>query len=255
MSRPVIDFGQAAEDYARHRPGFPDAFFDRVRDYGIGLPGQKVLDLGCGTGTLARGFAKRGCNAVGLDPSPDMLAQARQLANQEAVALEVVRAWAENTGLSAAHFDVVTAGQCWHWFDGHRAAQEAQRLLRPGGHLLIAYFSYLSDPGTVGAATEALILTHNPSWPLAGSDGRMPSLVSHLTPVGLDHIDTFEFDLAIPMSHAAWRGRIRACNGVLLMPPETAARFDTELADLLRRDYPEPLQVVHRIFAIVARRS
>lgn len=256
MSRPVVDFGQAAEDYARHRPGFPDIFFDRVRDdYGIGLRGQRLLDLGCGTGALARGFAQRGCRVTGLDLSPEMLLQAARLAADNGLRLDLVRAQAESTGLAGDSFDIVTAGQCWHWFDGHRAALEAQRLLRPGGLVLLAYFTYLSDPGSVGAASEALILRHNPSWPLAGSDGRMPSLVPHLTAVGMQHVDNIEFDVDVPMSHADWRGRLRACNGVLWMPPDVATRFDAELADLLRRDYPEPLQVSHRLFAIVARRG
>jgi SAM-dependent methyltransferase len=43
----AVDFGRTASDYARHRPGFPDAFFDHVRTLGIGLPGQRVLDVVC----------------------------------------------------------------------------------------------------------------------------------------------------------------------------------------------------------------
>jgi SAM-dependent methyltransferase len=253
MDRPVVDFGQAADDYARHRPGFPPVFFERLRPYGIGLAGQRILDLGCGTGTLARGFAQRGCGAVGLDPSPEMLQQARALARQEQVTLPCVRAWAEATGCAGGRFDVVCAGQSWHWFDGHRAAVEARRLLRPGGSLLLAYFTYLSDPGTLGAATEALVLRHNPTWPLAGADGRMPFLVPHLTSAGFEHVETFEFDVDVEMTHAAWRGRLRACNGVLLMSADLARQFDADLVALLARDHPEPLRVPHRVFAIIGR--
>src|SRR3990172_8874953 len=52
------DFGKAAEDYARYRKGFPDSFFKRLLQDGIGMPGQSILDLGTGTGSLARGFAR-----------------------------------------------------------------------------------------------------------------------------------------------------------------------------------------------------
>jgi SAM-dependent methyltransferase len=255
VSRPVIDFGQAADDYAQYRPGFPDRFFDRVRAYGIGLPQQQLLDLGCGTGALARGFARRACRVVGLDLSPEMLQQAGMLAHAEGLALDLVRARAEATPFADGCFDVVCAGQCWHWFDGHRAAVETRRVLRPGGFAVLAYLTYLTDPGTLGNLSETLLLRYNPTWPLAGSDGRMPFLVSHLTAVGLEHAGTFEFDVEIPMTHAAWRGRFRTCNGVLLMPPPVAQQFDTELAELLDREYSEPLQVGHRIFAIVARRG
>lgn len=53
--RPEVDFGRAANDYAKHRPGFPPVFFDHVKALGIGAAGQRILDLGTGTGTLACG--------------------------------------------------------------------------------------------------------------------------------------------------------------------------------------------------------
>ncbi len=252
---PLVDFGEAATDYGRYRPGFPDAFFDHVRRYGIGIAGQRVLDLGTGTGTLARGFALRGCQSVGLDPSPRMLEQARALDRDAGVAIEYVEAGAEDTGLPGAAFDVVCAGQCWHWFDRERAAREVARVLRPGGFTLIAYFTYLSEAGSLGAATEALVLKHNPTWPWAGSDGRLPWFAADLAAAGLSHLHTFEFDLDIVMSHEAWRGRLRACNGVLTLPPEVIAAFDADLAALLARDYPDPLSVPHRVFGIVARKE
>jgi len=252
MSRPSIDFGQAADDYGRHRPGFPDSFFDQLLRYGIGAAGQRVVDLGTGTGTLARGFALRGCSAVGIDPSHEMLARAAALDLAHHVSVRYVRATAEQTGLAAAAFDLVCAGQCWHWFDRVRAAAETARLLRPGGRALVAYFTYLSEPGTLGAATEVLVLRYNPSWPLAGSDGRHPRFTNDLTATGLQHIDTFSFDVEITMTHESWRGRLRTCNGVLTMPPDRIAAFDADLAVLLARDYSDPLLVPHRVFGIVA---
>src|SRR5687767_8496689 len=111
------DFGLTAGDYARHRAGFPPSLFDRLIAFGVGQPGQVVVDLGTGTGTLARGFARRGCRVVGIDPSAPMLGQARALDIAEGVSVEYRIGRAEETGLAAASADVVTAGQCWHWFD------------------------------------------------------------------------------------------------------------------------------------------
>lgn len=254
MSRPLIDFGPVADDYARHRPGFPNPFFDHVRQYHIGVAGQRVLDLGTGTGTLARGFAQRGCRVIGLDPSPEMLSEAIALTRTAGLAVQYVRAWAEATGMKADAFDVVCAGQCWHWFDRGRAAAEATRVLRSGGYALIAYFTYLSEPGTPGEATEELVLRHNPDWALAGSDGRVPLFANDLTEQGLSHVDTFEFDTDVLFTHAAWRGRLRACNGVFAMPPEKVAAFDADLTALLRERYSDPFPAPHRIFGIVARK-
>lgn len=247
-----MDFGRAAGDYAQHRPGFPGAFFDHARGLGIGIAGQRILDLGTGTGTLACGFAGRGCDVVGLDPSPEMLAEAARVSRDAGLSVRWAQGWAEATGLPDADFDVVCAGQCWHWFDRARAAVETKRLLRLGGRALIAYFSYLPLPGTVGEATEEIVLRHNPPWKWAGHDGRHPAFVDDLRRAGFHEPTVFEFDLPIPFTHESWRGRIRACNGVLTLPAEKIAAFDADLARLLADRFPEPLAIEHRVFGICA---
>ncbi len=68
-----IDFGRTVADYEQHRPGFPATFFDRLEQKHWIRPGQRVLDLGTGTGSLALGFAHCGMDATGLDVSTDLL--------------------------------------------------------------------------------------------------------------------------------------------------------------------------------------
>lgn len=118
------DFGQASEDYAHHRAGFPDSLFERLATYGVGEKNQSIVDLGTGTGSLARGFASRGCSVIGIDPAEEMLNEACKLDVNAGVQVEYRVATAENTQLPDASFDIVTAGQCWHWFDRSKAAGE-----------------------------------------------------------------------------------------------------------------------------------
>ena len=75
----TIDFGKTAKDYGQHRQGFPTAFFSRLKAFGIGSPGQYILDLGTGTGTIARGLALAGADVTALDPSTELIAQAEAL--------------------------------------------------------------------------------------------------------------------------------------------------------------------------------
>jgi ubiquinone/menaquinone biosynthesis C-methylase UbiE len=159
----VVDFGKTASDYAQHRAGFPDRFFDRLFQDGLVTKTDRVLDVGTGTGTVARGLAQRGCAVTGLDPSRALLDQARSLDRNVGVEIHYVEAKAEQTGLPDDTFDVVIAGQCWHWFDRPKAATEARRLLAPGGRLIIAHFDWLPLPGNVVEATEKLIQVHNPA--------------------------------------------------------------------------------------------
>ena len=185
-----VAFGETAGDYSRFRAGFPDAFFDRAATVGVGLRGQRILDLGTGTGTLARGFAARGAAVTGLDPDGRMLAAARQLDTQARwFSADYVEAPAETTGQPDGAFDVVTAGQCWHWFDRPAAAAECRRILKPGGTLMIAHFDWLpigdEQGGNVVAATEALIREHNPSWTMHGGTGLYPAWLTDLAEAGL----------------------------------------------------------------------
>jgi SAM-dependent methyltransferase len=250
----MIDFGRTAEDFATHRVGFPESLFDRLAAHGVRIQGASVLDLGTGTGTLARGFARRGARVTGLDPAAPLLEQARTLDGQAGVSVEYRVGRAEETGLPEASFDIVAAGQCWHWFDRPRAAAEALRLLRPGGRLIHAHLDWLPLPGTVPHATEALILEHNPAWSAGNGTGLHGENLADLSIAGFQDIETFSFDLAIAYTHDGWRGRIRASAGIgASLPEDKVARFDAAHAALLADRFPaEPLQVPHRLWVALA---
>lgn len=249
----MVDFGRTAEDYAKFRSGFPPELLDRLSRYGIGLSGQAVLDLGTGTGTLARLFAHRGCRVMGLDPSESMLAEARRLAAEEGVDIEFRVGRAEATALPDLALDVVCAGQCWHWFDRPAAAREATRVLRTGGYIAIAHFDWLPLADNAVEATERLILEFNPAWKGAGGRGVYPRWYTDLGEAGFRGLESFTFDMDVSYSHEAWRGRVRASAGVgAALPAAEVSRFDDALARLLQERFPaDPLAIPHRVFALI----
>ena len=250
-----VDFGKAASDYGRYRAGYPDELYRRLETFGIGIAGQRLLDLATGTGFLGRGFARNGVNVSGLDISIPLMTEARRLDMEAGVQMRYVRARAEATPFKEASFDVVSSGQSWHWFDRAQAAKEARRLIRPGGWLLIAHFDWIPLPGNVVEETERLIVKHNPKWALAGTAGNFPPWARDVAIAGFVAIETFSFDVMAPYTHEAWRGRIRASAGVGgSLDPERVAAFDKELAEQLRKLFPEdPMGVHHRTLALVAR--
>jgi ubiquinone/menaquinone biosynthesis C-methylase UbiE len=247
------DFGKRAIDYGRHRAGFPDEFFDRLTTSGIIRAGMRALDLGTGTGTIARGLALRGCEVIGLDRSAPLMEQAAELDRGAGVVVKYVNAAAEETGLHAADFDLVTAGQCWHWFDRPRAAAESRRVLKPGGRLVIAHFDWIPLPGNIAEATEKLIEKHNPKWKFGGGLGIHPQWPRDIAVAGFKDIETLSFDLDAIYTHEAWRGRIRASAGVgASLAPEAVAVFDDELRSMLADQWPnDPMPVLHRVFAAI----
>jgi SAM-dependent methyltransferase len=248
------DFGRTASDYATHRAGFPPELLDCLVARGIAPPGARVLDLGTGTGSLARLFAGRGCVVTGVDIAAPLLERARRLDREAGVEVTYVQAPAEASGLPGGEFDVVSAGQCWHWFDRPAAAREVARLLAHGGRAVIAHFDWLPIPGNVVDATEQIILSYTPTWPFAGRAGLYPQWLVDLQTAGFTGIETFSFDVAISYSHEAWVGRVRASapvSGTLDEAGVTAC--SNELTAMLRERFAaDPLAVPHRLWALTA---
>jgi ubiquinone/menaquinone biosynthesis C-methylase UbiE len=247
----TVDFGKTAGDYGKHRAGFPPQFFDNLAARGLLANGRSALDIGTGTGTIARGLALRGLRVTGLDRSTAMMETAAQLDRAAGVIVEYIEGTAEETGMPGASCDLITAGQCWHWFDRPRAAAEAVRVLAPGGAIVIGHFDWIPLPGNMIEATEKLIEKFNPNWTFGGGIGVHPWWLKDLAVAGFRNLETFSFDLDVPYSHEAWRGRIRASAGVgATMPPDKVAAFDSELAAILVERWPtEPMPVLHRVWA------
>jgi SAM-dependent methyltransferase len=88
-----------------------------------------VLDVGCGTGKLARLIAERGVSVLGVEIDERMAEVAR--AHGIDVEIGGFEAW-DPAGRS---FDVIVSGQAWHWIDPDRGAAKAAALLSPGGLL------------------------------------------------------------------------------------------------------------------------
>jgi SAM-dependent methyltransferase len=124
-------FAGAASAYARFRPSYPGTLVDRVLVEARVRPGDRVADVGCGTGILTRLLAERGLDVVGVDPNEEMLAEARAADGPA----EYRRGEAAATGLDDASTALVTVAQAFHWFDADEALAEFFRVLKPGGHV------------------------------------------------------------------------------------------------------------------------
>ncbi len=247
-----VDFGKTAGDYRRFRAGFPIGFFKRLVADGWVSSGQRALDLGTGTGTIARGLAELGMDVIAIDPAAEMMEQARMLDLRAGVSVDYREAQAEATGVSAESMDVVCAGQCWHWFDRSLAAKEAHRVLKRDGRMIIAHFDWIPLPGNVVQRTEELILSVNSEWTMGGGSGIYPQWFEDLAKASFHSIESFSFDLNQPYSPEAWRGRIRASAAIkACLDAEEVQDFDRRLAEVLEQEFPgDVLQIPHRVWAV-----
>ena len=107
-----------------------------------------MLDVGSGTGKVARLFLDRGCEVLGVEPDPRMAGVARSHGIDVEVA--TFEAW------DPAHrmFDLVVSGQAWHWVDPSLGAQKAASVLVPGGRLAIFWNRGQHDAQTQAALNE-----------------------------------------------------------------------------------------------------
>ncbi len=125
-----IDYDQIAAEYARHRRVHPKVLKDLISTGRVGQASQ-VLEVGCGTGNYVRTLERlTGCAGWGVDPSAEMLAQARQLGNRSLFLV----GRAEQLGVAAERFDLVFSVDVIHHVQNRpQSVSEAYRVLRPGG--------------------------------------------------------------------------------------------------------------------------
>ena len=242
-----IDWSKTSRDYAEYRPGPPPSYYEILRSLGIGLSGQRILDLGTGTGTLARHFAACGAEVTGIDVAALQIEEACNLAAREGTKVNFRVGRAEATGLASGVFDVITAFQSWLYFKRPEVCVEVRRLLARGGRLVTGHFCWLPRLDPIARRTEELVLQYNPHWSAADYSGDMvlcPSWSKDDFRVSA----MFFYDESIPFTRESWRGRIRACRGVgATLPPEEVERFDRHHEQLLQETVPETFSILHRV--------
>lgn len=243
------DWGRTSRDYAQHRPGPPASFYDKLLALDVVRPGQRLLDLGTGTGVVAREFASRGFSVAGADVAESQVDIAKELAHEQGLSIDFRTAPAEDLPFDDSSFDVITANQCWLYFDLDRTLPELRRVARPGARLVTSHFTYLPRASRVARETERLVLRYNPKWSAADWDGRIPANPRWSRGVVTQRA-MFYYDELIPFTWESWRGRMRAHRGVgASLTPEEVEAFDRDLDELLRSSTPEGFTVVHRIDA------
>src|SRR4051812_5854508 len=144
---PTIYEGAAAH-YRLGRPPY-SAELESLLAHELTLDGSgRLLDVGCGPGSLTVRLAHLFAEAVGLDPDAGMLAEARRAGHTRGVRnVRWVEAVAEDLpGAAPGPFRLVTFGQSFHWTDEARVAEAVYDMLEPGGALALIVHTVAGRP-------------------------------------------------------------------------------------------------------------
>ena len=248
------DWGKASQAYVLYRDIYPEEFYQKFLSLGICRKGQKVLDLGTGTGVLPRHMARHGALFTGLDLSESQIAQARRLTAEAGLDIPYVAASAEEAAFPDGSFDVVTACQCFIYFDKERALPNIHRMLAAHGRFAVASMGWLPDESDVARASERLVLRYNPAW-TGGGMKRHPK--GPEWPGGLfAPAAATTFDVPVRFTRETWHGRMLACRGIgaSALSESQIAAFEAEHRAFLASQ-PETFDVPHFAAIWVARKK
>jgi SAM-dependent methyltransferase len=238
-----FDWGRTSADYGKYRDIYPPEFYAKIVELGLCVNGQKVLDLATGTGVLPRNMYRFGAEFTGADIAQNQIAEARRLS--EGLDIDYIISSAENLDFPDNSFDIVTACQCFIYFDKAIVPPKIAHMLKPGGRLAIFWFAWLPDECEIAKQSENLILKYNPAWSGGGFKRYAPSDPEW----GKELFETEHkaaFDMEVPFTRESWNGRIRACRGIgASLSADEIKAFDKEHMELLTRIAPEKFNIPH----------
>lgn len=239
----AFDWGKTSPDYARFRDVYPQEFYNGIIGRNLCMNGQNVLDVGTGTGVLPRNMYRYGAKWVGTDISKEQIQQARILSEQMDIDYHTVSA--EEVEFPDNSFDVITACQCFFYFDHDKTAPVFSRLLRPNGRFLLLYMAWLPFEDEIAGASEELVLRYNPVWSGAG-ETMHPIVIPDVYRKYFEVIYQDEHPLKVHFTREGWHGRMKTCRGIgASLTKEEITAWEQEHLKLLTDKAPEEFDILH----------
>jgi ubiquinone/menaquinone biosynthesis C-methylase UbiE len=134
----VSRFSNRAENYARFRPGYPEEIFPFLEKELTLTADTHIVDIGSGTGLFAEPLLQRGYMVTGIEPNADMRKVAESRLKKYS-SFRSANATAEQTDLPDNSTGLITIAQTFHWLDPVAARLECNRILQPGGHVVLSW--------------------------------------------------------------------------------------------------------------------
>lgn len=141
-----VTFDTVADRYHQARPAYPDELYTELISATGLRSGDRLLEVGCGTGKATVPLAERGFAITCLEPGPRLATIARRSLSGYPLVQIVSQALEDWQPSAYEPFDLIFAATAWHWINPAVGFRRAWRLLRPGGHLAIWAAEHVFPP-------------------------------------------------------------------------------------------------------------
>ncbi len=151
----------------------------------------------------------------------------------------------EDICFSDKSFDVITACQCFLYFNHETVMPKFYRMLRKGGNILVLYMAWLPFEDKIAGASENLVLKYNPNW--SGAGGTIhPIDIPDCYKENFEFVHHEEFTIRIPFTHESWNGRMKACRGIgASLTKKEISMWEQEHRTLLKHIAPNEFDILH----------
>lgn len=241
----AFDWGRTSKEYAKYRDIYPGIFYKKIADRGLCVKGQRVLDLGTGTGVLPRNMYKYGADWTGTDISAEQIGQAIILSKAAGMDINYLATPTEDLSFPKESFDVITACQCFWYFDHEKVMPKLAEMLKPGGKLLILYMAWLPFEDEIAGESERIVLKYSPNWTGKG-ETRKPIDIPQTAYRYFDLAEREEYDVMVSFTRESWHGRMKACRGVgASLSGDELLSWENDHWQMLTEKAPEEFEVLH----------
>lgn len=212
----------------QYRPPYPPAVFDILTALVVDQP-RRVLDVGCGTGFLARHLAERVAHVDAVDVSRAMIAQGQRLPGGDHRSLTWIAGSAEDAVLFPP-YALIVAGDSLHWMEWSVVQPRFARMLTPHGSLAILGADQLPTPWDEGLWPLLRRYSVIPNWQyfdlVAGLEER-----GLFQRIGARRTEPVRFSQSLAYYVESFHGRAAFTRE--RMDPDAAAAFDAEVRALV----------------------
>lgn len=250
-------FDRAAADYQRTRPVCPPQLFDDLVSLAGLLAGDRVLEIGCGTGQATVPLAERGLAVTAIELGAELAAVARRrLAGFPAA--EVETSSFEDWRPQGAPYAAAVAVNCLHWIDPEVRYSKPYELLRPGGAMAVAGCLWARPANAGRFWTEVQV-----DYRAVGFEGSPPPPpeqigIRHFPPEAgslFEEVSSLRYPFQVPYSSEDYLANLATQSGTHALGEARSADF---LARVRRRlkslGWPE-LTATFVAYLIVGRRT